>query len=410
MTFLVLLLMALPVSANVHLTVGHWAAGLEMEIIQAIVDEYQAQNPGVTVELVAAHGGPWGRDQYLTMFAGDIAPDLLLLNSGNFELFASQGLLLPLDRYADADSRFDADEYLPASIEGSSLQGVLYGLPYDVSNHLPYYNRQMFQESGLADPVDWTWDELIDMAKTLTRDFDGDGNIDVYGLGLDAAEWHWPSIMASFDVELFNEDGTEIYATSPEFVEFMEWHFSLIYQEGIAPQDPGGIGRFVDEGVAIATFGPWYRPTMETAQTSFEYDVAVPPMGDKRGTVYYVDQFAIASTTHHPDEAWDLLRFIAGSEGWQIKMTLGTGGRSIPPLQEFATSREFLGYAGLSNHLFLDAFTYSERSIAGLPSGIGREFLDIWWPRMWSVWEEPQPLLPVLDDIERVAKETLGLK
>lgn len=323
-------------------------------------------------------------------------------------MFAARGLLLPLDRYAQSDPAFHPVDYLPASIEGSSLHGDLFGLPYDVSNHLPYYNKQMFLQQGLAEPVDWTWDDLIGMAKKLTVDSDADGTIDVYGLGLDAAEWHWPSIMSQFDVELFSEDGSELYATSPKFVEFMEWYYSLIHEEGIAPYDAGGINRFAGQGVAIATFGPWYRPGLEMLESKFDYDVAEPPMGDMQGTVYYVDQFSIAATTDFPDEAWNLLKFIAGHEAWEIKMSLASGGRSIPPLREFATSPEFLEYGGLSNYRFLDAFAYSERSIAALPNGKGREFLDIWWPEMWQEWVEPQPVLPILENIQRKAEATLG--
>lgn len=403
-------LLALSASAfaQVKLTLAHWTGGHEMEIIQAIAEEFQRRNPHIEVEMVGAYEGPWGRDKYVTMFTGGAAPDLLLLNSGNFEMFAARGWLLPLDRFVQNDPEFDVNAFLPASIEGSSLGGVLYGLPYDVSNHLPYYNKQMFARQGLPEPGNWTWEELIDMAKKLTVDQDGDGTIDVYGLGLAADEWHWPSILAQFDVQLFSEDGNRLYATSPEFVEFMEWYFSLIHIEGIAPYDPGGIGRFASQGVAIAHFGPWYRPSLELLESKFDYDIAYPPIGDRPGTIYYVDQFAIASSTNHPEEAWELLKFIAGPEAWRIKLSLSSGGRSIPPLREFALSPEFLEYGGLSNYRFLDAFAYSQRSIAGLPNGKGREFLDIWWPRMWSMWVEPQPVRPILEDIQRVAEATLG--
>lgn len=403
-----LLLFSAGASAQVKITLAHWTGGLETEIIDAIVQEFQKRNPHIEVELVAAHGGPWGRDKYVTMFTGGAAPDLLLLNSGNFEMFAARGWLLPLDRFAQNDPNFHIEDFLPASIEGSSLGGVLYGLPYDVSNHLPYYNKQMFAQQGLAEPGEWTWDELIDMAKKLTLDYDGDGNIDVYGLGLDAAEWHWPSIMAQFDVELFSEDGSELYATSNDFVEFMEWYYDLIFVEGIAPYDAGGINRFASQGVAIAHFGPWYRPGLEILESKFDYDIAYPPIGDRQGTIYYVDQFSISAFTAHPEEAWELLKFIAGPEAWEIKLSLSSGGRSIPPLREFALSPEFLEYGNLSNYRFLDAFAYSQRSIAGLPNGLGREFLDIWWPEMWQMWVEPQPVRPILENIQRIAEATLG--
>ena len=108
-----LLLVSASASAQVKLTVGHWTAGLEMEIIDAIVQEFQKRNPHIEVELVPTHGGPWGRDKYVTMFTGGAAPDLLLLNSGNFEMFAARGWLLPLDRLPKAIRTFISTNSCP---------------------------------------------------------------------------------------------------------------------------------------------------------------------------------------------------------------------------------------------------------------------------------------------------------
>ena len=69
-----------------------------------------------------------------------------------------------------------------------------------------------------------------------------------------------------------------------------------------------------------------------------------PPVGDRQGTIYYVDQFSVSSFTAHPEEAWELLKFIAGPEAWESSFSLSSGGRSIPPLREFALSPEFLEY------------------------------------------------------------------
>lgn len=405
-----LLMISVGATAQVKLSLGYWTGSpVEIEALQMIVDEFMERNPHIEVEMIASYGGPWGRDKYLTMFAGGSAPDLLQLNSGNFEMFAARGFLLPLDELMANDPTFDPSVFLPASMEGSALSGVYYGLPYDVSTHMPYYNRDMFRRMGLSEPGDWTWDELIEMARKLTVDTSGDGEIDVYGLGLDAAEWHWNSIQAQFDAPLFNEAGTELYATSPAFVSFMEWYFNLMYEERIAPLDAGGINRFPTQGVGIVTFGSWYRPELEEVlRVDFDYDLAYPPVGTKRGTAYYVDPFAIAATTNHPEEAWELLKFLSLSDAWDIKLAK-LGGRSIPPLREAALSPEFLEYGGLSNYIILDSLSVADRAIAGLPSGIGREFLDIWWPEMWPAWVEPQPIRPLLENIQRIAEATLGL-
>ncbi|MDD2629814.1 MAG: sugar ABC transporter substrate-binding protein [Limnochordia bacterium] len=412
LTIIVLLgmsfLFSLNADAKIKLTLATWTGGIETTYIETIVGEFMKANPNIEVEVVLAHGGPWGRDKYLVMWSGGTVPDLLLLNSGNFENFANRGMLYPLNDFVKNDPDFDLDKYFPVAIEGSSLFGTLYGLPYDVSNHVPYYNKDLFDQQGLTEPGDWTWDDLIAKAKKLTKDIDGDGLNDVFGLGISAHEWYWDSIKSQFDAPLFNEDGTEVYADSQAFVDFMTWYYDLTLVECVAPYDAWGGDWFIDQRVAIATFGPWYRPELEAV--SFSYDVAVPAKGTRRGTVYYVDQFAIASSTEYPQEAWELLKFLTGEEGWDLKMSVGYGGRAIPPLREYGMSNAFLDYWGVSNHIFLEALEYSDRSVAGLPSGVGREFLDLWWPRMWEAWVTPQPLRPILEDIQTTAIRELGLK
>lgn len=394
--------------AAVKLTVGHWTGGLETKIIEKLAEVYMARHPEVQVELVAAHGGPWGRDKYVTMFAANAAPDLLLLNTGNFELFANKGWLYPLDGLIAKDTAFRIDSFFPASIDGSSFRGKVYGLPYDVSNHVPYFNREMFDAQGVAAPGAWTWDDLLQAAKKLTRDKDGDGKVDVYGLGISRDEWQWDTYLVQSGARLFGPNG-ELRATDPAFVRFMEWYHGLMWEQEVAPFDPGGIWRFGSQGVAIAVFGPWYRPGLEAAQLKFRYDVAIPPKGARHATTYYVDQFAIAATTRYPQQAWSLLKFITGRDGWEVKMALGSGGRSVPPLKEFALSKNFLEYGGLQNRVFLDALAISEKPIAALPSGQGREFLDIWWQELDPAWKQKQPLRPLLENVQRRVHEKLGL-
>ena len=44
------------------------------------------------------------------------------------------------------------------------------------------YRPSLLKEAGYDAPPQ-TWDELLDMAKTLNKDTDGDGTIDIYGVG-----------------------------------------------------------------------------------------------------------------------------------------------------------------------------------------------------------------------------------
>ncbi|GIP34504.1 extracellular solute-binding protein [Paenibacillus sp. J2TS4] len=97
----------------------------------------------------------------------------------------NQGLLLPVDDYFDFD-----DPKWPAGIKNvGSFEGKMYGFKSLIhSGSGIYYNKTLFEREGLKDPHDliaednWTWETFLDIAKKATKDTDGDGVTDQWGL------------------------------------------------------------------------------------------------------------------------------------------------------------------------------------------------------------------------------------
>ena len=60
-------------------------------------------------------------------------------------------------------------------------------MPQNVSSLVTYYNRDLFEPAGVEPPPagGWTWNDMVRRGAELTRDTDGDGTVDVYGLGTD---------------------------------------------------------------------------------------------------------------------------------------------------------------------------------------------------------------------------------
>ena len=52
-----------------------------------------------------------------------------------------------------------------------------------------YYNKEIFDEAGVAYPTDsWTWDDLLAAAKKLTV-VESNGRVTRYGLGMEGGKW-----------------------------------------------------------------------------------------------------------------------------------------------------------------------------------------------------------------------------
>ena len=157
-----------------------WGSPASNEVYQDIVDLFMEKNPDVKVELMML---PW--DAYhrkiLTMFAAGSKLDVMRLANSYFPQFMEKGALLPLDDLVTKDKEeIDLDDFYPEALMGCRAEnGQICGLPVDIAGWAIYYNRGLFDSAGRPYPDEsWTWDTLLDVAKKLTRDLDGDGIID----------------------------------------------------------------------------------------------------------------------------------------------------------------------------------------------------------------------------------------
>ena len=92
---------------------------------------------------------------------------------------------MPLDDRITGDPALRFDDFFPRLTEAAQWNGRTYVLPSSGQVAVVYYNKDLFDEAGLAYPTaDWTWDDMVRMAEALTHDYDGDGLIDQYGVQL----------------------------------------------------------------------------------------------------------------------------------------------------------------------------------------------------------------------------------
>jgi multiple sugar transport system substrate-binding protein len=177
-----------------------------------------------------------------SIIAGDPVGDLLYISNRWLPLLAGNGAVLPLDDVL-------TEEYyasLPGSHKNmrelySTYQGKAYGISVNGSYQRDMdigsaqgwiYNRDMFVEAGLPTPNElqnegnWTWETMKELAIALTKDLDGDGVVDVYGVGARLDPWPIEQEMATYAngggiYKLV--DGKAVFAMNdPEAIEAIE--------------------------------------------------------------------------------------------------------------------------------------------------------------------------------------------
>jgi len=367
---------------DVTLQVTVWLGDAEFQAMEELAARYKESHPNVTVEYInIVDGGPWGRDKLQQMIAGGMPPDLMMLNTGQFEAFGSRDALANLDERIAAES-YDMSVYWPAAVEGCKIDGAVYGLPKDISDHVIYLNTDLFEAAGIELPTnEWTWDEFREIATQLT-----DADNQRWGISINNAAWSWGGFVIPNGGQILNDERTECVLNTPEAIEALEFYYGLLTTDGVSvppgtlPQTPGAGDQFLSQITAMHMAGPWFRPGLvENKPFNWEIRLFPRPGAEPPVSILYTDQWSMSSTTDNADEAWELLKFLGGPEGQTIWSEI-YGSRSITPVQELALSDAWLNYGGEAhrpdNQTILDQL---ERTVPPPTNfGDGAEIENIW--------------------------------
>ena len=118
----------------------------ECGIVTSMINRFNAENPDVQVDVnvVAWPGYP----QLTAQMAARDPPDLVTMHTGVMSDYAAKGLLEPVEPYL-ARAGIDAGGFTEASRLGVTMNGRVYGLPWDTHGGLWHVNTALFARAGL---------------------------------------------------------------------------------------------------------------------------------------------------------------------------------------------------------------------------------------------------------------------
>jgi len=210
------------------------------------------------------------KQKLMVVHASGEGPDLACIRLEWVPTLVEQGILQPI-----GGGLSDVWEtMLPALLPTVEHRGRRYVVPYDIGVRVILYRSDLFESAGLPAPSPmWTWNDLVDGAKRLTRDLDGDGTIDRWGFGLPAARskktiLHWLPWFWSLGGNLQTEDG-QVTLSTPAAVAAMEWYRELAHRYRVTPptfysMDQDTVFQGMASGLfAITEGGSWEIAMLE---------------------------------------------------------------------------------------------------------------------------------------------------
>jgi len=182
------------------------------------------------------------------------------------------------------------------------------------------YNKDLLDRAAIPYPTDdWTWDDFLRVAKRLTRDTDGDGEIDQWGTAFDPRLAMWLPWIWSGGGDVLCADGRRASGCldSRATIEALRWYAGWSTSPGLAPRihdardAPGAIARLFASGrLGLMTTGHWAIPTLRASVASGRLHVGFVALPHRAGvapaTVLYVTGYAIPALTPRRKAAVEL--------------------------------------------------------------------------------------------------------
>ena len=148
-------------------TLRFWAMGREAEVVGELVREFEAENPGIRVDV---QNIPWtaAHEKLLTAYAADGLPDVCQLGNTWIAEFATLQSLTPLQPLVDASTVVDQHDYFSGIWDTNVVDGQLVGIPWYVDTRLLFYRKDLLRQAGYSQPPK-TWAEWEQMNAALKK-------------------------------------------------------------------------------------------------------------------------------------------------------------------------------------------------------------------------------------------------
>lgn len=209
----------------------------------------------------------------------------------------------------------------------------LYAVPLTYSPVFLACNPKLFADNGLEMPTkDWSWEQFAEAAKRMTRDSNGDGLNDIYGLGLSSSLYRWPVLARKHSYLMRQEASGQL--NTDGLAEFLEFIRNLIYKDEISPNiamnDWELLAQLFDEG----RLGMFLTTTLTTSMRNEDFPVTVIPLPKSplavKGNLTIANGMMIPQTSGNPNLAKLFVQFSMRLD-FQVRMAREAKFLSIYP-------------------------------------------------------------------------------
>lgn len=300
------------------------------QVVDGIVADFEAAHPEISVNAIYAGNYDDTRIKALAALnSGDPAQLAVMFSIDAYDLI-EQDLIVPFEDVTDDAAWLDS--FYPALMANGKIEGKTWGIPFQRSTIVAYYNKDMFRDAGLdPEKAPTTWDEMVEMGKALTDD-------DHFGLMIPSTGypyWMFQALAIQNGKEVMSNDGLTTYFDDPAVVETLEFWKSLSQEHGIMPEGTVEWGTLRQAFLEGQTAMMWHSTGNLTAvknNASFDFGVAMLPGNERLGSPTGGGNFYIFKDASEDERAaaLELIKFMTAPEQ-AAKWSIETGYMGVSP-------------------------------------------------------------------------------
>jgi len=350
------------------------------KIVDGLVADFMEANPDISVKAIYAGNYNDARIKALAALkSGQPAQLSVMFSIDIYELIEQDAIVSFDDVVETAEERSWLNSFYPTLMENGRTAGKTWGIPFQRSTIVMYYNKDAFRAAGLdPEKPPATWDEMVDMGKKLTKTDGSQWGVMIPSTGY--PYWMFGALTMQNGQVLMNGDGNTTYFDDPAVVGALQYWKDLGDKHGIMPKGTIEWGTLRQNFLEGKTAIMWHSTGNLTAvknNATFDFGVAMLPASKRRGTPTGGGNFYIFKKTT-PEErkaAMRLIKFMTSPERsaeWSMK----TGYMGVSPAAyETETLKRYVKefpYAAVAR----DQLEFATAELSTYQTGRVRKLLD----------------------------------
>lgn len=297
LALVMILSLSLAYAEPVTITYAHFSgSGAQEETLKKMIEIFESKNPDIKVDVQIT-----GYEDYFTKLAttvgGGNPPDVFEMNMENFLSYMLRGAC------ADLTGKIDTANYSEGTLAAVSSEGKIYAVPMSFSTCVLFYNKDLFDQAGVAYPTDeWTWADAQAAAEKIKALGD-----DIWGYYQPITYNEFYKSIKGNGGSVLSEDYSQFTMNTPENVAVLEAMIARVRGENhVMPTKEELAGRgdwdlFTEGKLGMIITGIWGFPTF-AEKCTFDWDIVMEP-GYKTPSTFFFANVNCVSPSSDKQEA-----------------------------------------------------------------------------------------------------------